>query len=453
MRSFAILIILIASLTSNAQIQQGMNILSRFDARFEVLDSLIFQLSPDNHVNAMPLKEKMAETVDRSALNSAIDSRMDAEIGEIKSETGLKLTGQVYYRLDGDLGFDEGDDAISKYNGKIQAEMRWYPFQSALFKRKGKIEEVKIQGEIDKLAYDKEDLGMLIAIQEEAFRKYSDSVLAGYLIQRIRNLQLLSEAHNYLLKNENISSDDLLLIINEKAEAERQLAAIPGKHIPAPDLSAPSGYIIEVDTAQYLEYVAKTQADLYSMQLHMQLMDQREKNTSYWTEVNAAPFVRYSYYTRNYAKNSSNVDAGVVFTIPISFEFWKKKASYRAQRNILEQEETHFKKRLFEEIRAILLDIERYNKASIGEYQRMQELKQYLVLRKEAYDNRVGEYNRLARIKEYNAYILCCEKFIEFQYRTEISIAELQRYLTSTSILDFCKEIPLSETKQHLYLN
>ncbi len=453
MRSFAIIILLLAGLSANAQIQQGMDILSRFDARFNALDTLIFHSAGDNHVNAMPLKEKMAETVDRSALNDAIDMRMDAEIGEIKNETGLKLTGQVYYRMDGDLGLDEGDDAISRYNGKIQAEMRWYPFQSALFKRKGRMEEVRIQGEIDKLAYDKEDLGMLIALQKEAFRQYSDSVLAGYLIQRIRNLHLLSEAYNYLLKNENISSDDLLQIVNEKAEAERQLAAIPGKHTAAIDLSAPSGYIIQVDTAQFLEYVAKTQADLYSMQLHMQLMDQREKNTSYWTEVNAAPFVRYSYYTRNYAKNSSNVDAGVVFTIPISFEFWKKKASYRAQRNILEQEEVHFKKRLFEEIYAILLDIERYNKASIGEYQRMQELKQYLTLRKEAYDNRVGEYNRLARIKEYNAYILCCEKFIEFQYRTEISIAELQRYLTSTSILDFCREIPLSDAKKHLFLN
>ena len=73
----------------------------------------------------------------------------------------------------------------------------------------------------------------------------------------------------------------------------------------------------------------------------------------------------------------------------------------------------------------------------------MEELKKYLTLRGNAYDNRVGEYNRLARMKEYNSYLSCCEKFIDFQYRKDCCIADLQKFLTDESVLRFCREIPL----------
>ena len=66
---------------------------------------------------------------------------------------------------------------------------------------------------------------------------------------------------------------------------------------------------------------------------------------------------------------------------------------------------------------------------SIGEYRRMAELKKYLSMRGEAYSNRVGEYNRMARMKEYNSYLICCEKFIEFQYSKDCCIADLQKFL------------------------
>ena len=70
-----------------------------------------------------------------------------------------------------------------------------YEFQSAIFKRKGRIEERRIQGDIDRMAYDKEDLGMLVERQKEAFRQYSDSLLSGVLLHRIKNLNMLSGAY------------------------------------------------------------------------------------------------------------------------------------------------------------------------------------------------------------------------------------------------------------------
>lgn len=434
-------VMVLVAVCSSAQTQKGMEILSAFDSRFTRLDSLIFRASSP-HATLAPENVEKESVASRENVDAAIDRRVEAQIGEIRSITGLKFTGQTYYRLDGVLGSDE-DDPVSVYKTKVQAELRWYPFQSALFKRAGRINEMRLRGAIDKLAYDKEDLGMLVERQKEVFRVYSDSLLSGILLHRIENLEMLSGAYTYLLGNENISSDDLLQILNEKAEAERLLASIPGPHIPATDLARPSGFIVELDTAAFLAKVRSTQADISTLRLRMELLEQQERNTSYWTEVNAAPFVRYSLYTRTAAPNSSNVDAGLVFTVPFSFEFWKKRKALRAERDILAAEADHLSTRIMEAVHAILLDIERYNAASLGEFRRMEELKQYLVLRANAYDNRVGEYNRLARMKEYNSYILCCEKFVDYQYRKECAIADLQKFLTDTSVLSFCREIPL----------
>lgn len=426
------------------QNEKGLDILKDFDSRFVSLDSLIFHTEPQSCYPGNMRRGELQPslTADRAALDSAINARTKAEIGIITAQTGLKFTGQTYYRLDNSLGIDEDDDGVSRYKAKVQAELRWYPFQSAVFKRKGRIREQELRGQIDRLAFDKEELGMLVERQKEVFRNASDTLLAGVLLHRIGNLDMLSNAYMYLLGNQNISSDDLLQILNEKAEAERLLATLPGGLPAATDLSSPSGMIITVDTAAFLNKVRSTQADLSTLKLQMELLETQASNTSYWTEFNAAPFVRYSLYTRSMG-NSSNVDAGVVFTIPVSKEFSRKKASLRAQRDELAAQENYLATRLIETAKAILDDIDRYNRSAIGEYRRMEELKRYLQLRKTGYDNRIGEYNRLARMKEYNSYLMCCEKFIGFQYNRDCAIADLQKFLTDTSVLTFCKETPL----------
>lgn len=440
--------VLLCSLFAFGQTEEGIDILNGFDTRFAVLDSLIFHADNDSAACRHSLLKgelQPAVTADRNALDSAINARTDAEIGVITAQTGLKFTGQTYYRLDNSLGIDEDDNGVSRYKSKVQAELRWYPFQSAVFKRKGRIREQELRGMIDRLAFDKEELGMLVERQKEVFRNASDTLLAGVLLHRINNLNMLSDAYLYLLGNQNISSDDLLQILNEKAEAERLLATLPAGLPAAVDLSSPSGFTISVDTTAFLKKVRSTQADLSTLKLQMELLETRASNTSYWTEVNAAPFVRYSLYTRP-SGNSSNVDAGLVFTIPVSKEFSRKKAALRAQRDELAAQESYLSTRLIEAVKAILVDIDRYNRAAIGEYRRMDELKRYLEIRRTGYDNRVGEYNRLARMKEYNSYLLCCEKFISFQYSRDCAIADLQKFLTDTSILEFCRELPLEST-------
>ena len=169
LKAFLLLVTAAVAFTSSAQSQQGMEMLSRFDARVSALDSLIF-IAGSEHAPVSAARPDTTVSASRANVDAAIDRRVDAQIGEIRSVTGLKFTGQTYYRLDGMLGSDDEDDPVSVYKAKIQAELRWYPFQSALFKRAGRINEMKIRGAIDKLAYDKEDLGMLVERQKEAFR-------------------------------------------------------------------------------------------------------------------------------------------------------------------------------------------------------------------------------------------------------------------------------------------
>lgn len=226
--------------------KEGQELLYRFERRFSELDSLIYPVQrnlSDTQGGQYPAAVRFSSEPD-SGLFPALDKRVQEEIKAFKSRTGLQITGQTYYRLDDGLGIDE-DDAQSRYNGKVQAEFRWSVLQSSLFKRKGKINEIRIKGEIDRLAYEKDRLGMSVIRQKEYFRQQHDSLLCGILRHRIDNLSLLGVAHDYLLRNENISSDELLSILNEKAEAERKLMSVGNRYPLSPDLSCPVIHIIK----------------------------------------------------------------------------------------------------------------------------------------------------------------------------------------------------------------
>lgn len=416
-------------------------LLQRFEQRFDELDSLILPVRkglPDRYGSSIPGDAVCPQESD-SCFSPALDKKVNAEISAFKGRTGLQVTGQTYYRLDESLGMDE-DDAVSRYNGKVQAELRWSILQSSLFKRKGKINEIRIKGEIDRLAYEKERLGMSVIRQKEYFRQRHDSLLCGILRHRISNLSLLSLAHDYLLRNESISSDELLNILNEKAEAERKLMAVGNRFMESRDLSCPPAHIIKVDTARLSRHVREKHAELKALDLRMDLLDQQESNTSYWNNADIAPFVRYSYYTRTTLPNSSNIDAGISFKLPVSTETRRERRVIRARRELMQEEQSRFLRQVYDEVAFILEDIDRLNLSIAGEYRRCKDLQDYLTVRKEAYANRIGEYSRLARMKEYNSYLMCLEKMVEFQYQRDCRIASLARYLTDEPVGVFCHE-------------
>lgn len=419
-------------------------LLKRFEHRFSELDSLIFA---EYYREVPPLDTLMPafETMRNNIIDSALSNRINAEIQEWKSKTGLQLTGQAYYRLDHTVGFDE-DAGESRYDAKLQAELRWYILQSSLFKNKGRIEEIRIKGKIDHIANRKEHVGELIYQQKEYFRLRHDSLLSGVLQHRVHNLVLLSDAHDYLLRNEDVSSDELLKILNERAEAERLLATLSGNYPEAAGLSRPEVLLIEIDTAALTRYIRETQTDLRLLRLRMQLLEQQESNTSYWQHVNLAPFVRYSYYTRPHLPNSSNVDAGIVFTIPITSEWGNRKRTIRAERELLAAEQEQVAQQMTARIRFLSEEINRLNRSMIGEYRRIGELKRYLSERIVGYRRGIGQYSRMARTKEYNIYLLCLEKLIQFQYKRDCYVTDLQGLLADISILWFCRMEALSAT-------
>lgn len=421
---------------------ESRELIKLFNDKFHQLDSIILNI-PKKEISIdrefLPVSDNL-DLIDKS--DSILKEKLETDINYLKSKIGLEISGQAYYRLDEGFGLDE-EDATSRYKGKFQAEFAWAFFQSSLYKKSGKIKELQIQNDIEQIKQDKEKLGMLIFRQKEMFRLKYDSLTAGILLHRIENLSLLSLAQEYLLRTENISSDGLLDILNEKAEAERQLSMISESYPPAVDLSNPSGVKIIVDTTSLFTQIRQTHATLSTFQLERELLEQQYKNTDYLQSLTLTPFVRYSYYSRPTLPNSSNIDVGVRFRIPLSNETKRKKQNLKAQQYVLDNKKEQLLERIIEEVRFNIEEIERLNRSSEGELQRMKELKNYLNLRSQAYQNKIGEYSLLSRMKEYNIYLSCWEKLLSYQYKRDCLISDLQAFLTEVPITNFCVETDL----------
>lgn len=430
-----------ATILAYAQQDGSLRLFDTFEQRFVVLDSLIFASADvDSAVvdsQTVYFQHWWIAQDTTNVADSLITDLVDAEVRAMKHETGLALTGQTYYRLDEGLALDE-DDAVSRYKAKVQVELRWNFLNSSLIHRQGRKQAIELQGDMERIEMDKANLARLLAENQEYYQQKYDSLLSGILQHRLMNLTLMNDAQMYLLEHGNISSDEMLDIINDKAEAERALMAMSKNYPQADDLSHPSGLVVEIDSTRLMDYVRQHHADLHLLQLQSELLAQQMENHSYWTKLNLSPFVRYSYYFRTDLANSTNVDFGVNFNIPITGGASKKRAAMDAKRMIIDHEKDEATKKIEENIRAILLDIERLNRVSTAELHRMQDLKRYLQIRSNAYLNRKGGYNIILRTKEYNTYLLCWEKFLSYQYQRDCLLMTLQTYLTNISIFDFC---------------
>lgn len=416
---------------------------NRFEQRFSMLDTLIFssqgsnRLASNYHDSTVYFQHWIVGQQYANNSDSLVDNKMNAEVRAFKHQTGLSLVGQTYYRLDEGFAIDE-DDAVSRYNAKIQLELRWNFLGSSLIKRKGRIQELQLKSDIERIHLTKTNIATLVAEHQEYYQQKYDSLLAGILQHRLINLSLMSQAQMYLLEQGNISSDDMLTIINEKAEAERTLLAISKNYPIAKDLSQPTGFIVDIDSIGIIDYVREHHPDLQSLELQSQILGQQMQNESYWTKLNISPFLRFSYYFRTHLANSPNVDLGFSFNIPLSGETGKKRNAMNAQRMIVDMEHEQITHKLLDDIRMVLMDIERLNRTSEAELKRLQELQRYLQIRSRAYSNRKGGYNIILRTKEYNTYLLCWEKLISYQYQRDCLLMTLQTYLPNISVFEFC---------------
>ena len=136
--------------------------------------------------------------------------------------------------------------------------------------------------------------------------------------------------------------------------------------------------------------------------------------------------------------NSSNLDMGISFQIPLSAQESRKKKALTAERLQKTMEKEEQTALLMEEVETILLEIERANRGLAGELKRIEVLREYMLLRRENYQGHVGEYNFISRIKEYNHYLTCWENYYSYQYKRDCCIADLQLLLLQQSVFDFC---------------
>ena len=409
----------------------------KFGEHFSLLDSLIFSVG-----NVTGVKEKSINL--KNSLNSvdvSVDSLLYAKVEKqmeaMKAETGLLISGQTYYRLDEGFGIDD-EDALSRYTAKVQVELRWNFLSSSLINRRSRLNELDIKGELERVGLERERIGKLIETQKEYFQEEYDSLLAGVLKLRIANLQLLSDAQQYLVSDRSISTDELLKIMDEQAIAERLLVTIPKDYPLAFQLVSPHGAEIRVDTARFMKYICDNDLSLYEADLQIKLLNEKEKSTNYWRTLNLSPFFRYSFYVRPEARNTANVDAGLAFQIPLSGEQPRKRKALRAERFQKTMEKESLVNMVTEKVHFLFDEIERANRGLAGELKRIEKMRDYMQLRKKNYRGHIGEYNFMSRIKEYNHYLTCWENFYTYQFKRDCCIAELQAFLFGQSVLDFC---------------
>lgn len=439
-RGFALLLLCcMSALPSWAQTVEEQQLFKRFEKMFNMLDSLVFQ--QDIQVSQEELRRADYITNDsasRSSLELMMDEKLALEIKSMKAESGLIFTGQTYYRLDEGVGITEDDDAVSRYKAKIQAELRWNFLSSSIINRKSRTKELELKSALEELSLESKHIDRQIDRQKEYLQKEYDSLFSAVLKLRINNLQLLNDAQQYLVQDRSISTDELLKIMDEQAIAERLYAAIPHEYEHEVQLSNPYGSTIKIDTAALMEHVRMHETNLMGAELQMQLLQQQIKHTNYWRSLNLSPFIRYSYYMRPVLNNSANVDAGVAFQIPITGEMAHKKKVLKAEVSQTALSKDLMMDYIHEEIRILLLEIERANRGLAGEVSRIGKLKKYMALRKENYKGHIGEYNFMSRLMEYNHYLKCWENFYTYQYKRDCCIADLQRFLSNKSILEFC---------------
>lgn len=433
-----------AGATASIAAGSGENIIGRFDRSFASLDSLIFTGGNQHGIRTAGAIDGFgtrATTTISPSLDEALKANTRAVIEEGNGNTGLSLTGQAYYRVAGNGGIDDvaGETGQGLYKAKFQAELRWAFLQSSLFGKDGRRREAELEEKIARAGYEKGRIDVNEYLIRNEISVHYDSLMAGVLSHRVALLRLLDDAQHYLLTTENISSDEIVKTLNERMDAERRLSEIDGEYPAARTLTGVEATTVSVDSAALVRHVSESQGDMRVLQLRMELLEEREKNVKWWTALNVAPFVRYANYFRKGEPDTYNIDAGVAFTIPLDNKASLRKKTLRSQRAVLEAETERLSRLVADKTALIVGEIGRLDRASLAELRRMEELKKYLDTRTNAYRLGKGEHNRLARAREYVMYMSCLERLIDYQYRRDCLIADLQALLPDETILRFCR--------------
>ncbi len=409
-------------------------LLTEYEERFVVMDSLLFGSTSQSGTSPTGVSFVEPRRMD------AIDNWTEALIEAEKSKTGLEISGQSYYRPGNGFGYDS-DDPLAAYNFKAQAELQWHIFQSSLYKRALKIRELRLKGDIAQFEVEKEAINQTIINQKLDSRRKHDALLLPLLQHHSDNLSVLTSTQAYLLQNGKISSDDLLKLMSDKAEIDRQLTTIKSDSLIKERILSPECSLVMVDTLGLLNHIRSSHHDLVKLALQAELLGVRQESIDYLQTMSISPFARYAWYNRPAASSSTNIDIGVSFKIPLSFETSKERKALKAEQEKVIQQQQILREQLENEVSLILLELHSYNESIRGEHERFNKIKAYMADRNNSYKNRIGEYNRLSRLMEYNACLASWEKLINYEYQRDCKLIDLQSYVMDQPITDFVKVI------------
>ena len=403
---------------------EGSQLLDLFSARFAVMDSVVRYFGADAQTYVFRHNRSRLDTLSLAS----IDLVTRAKVEELKSHTGVGLVGQVYGRPFSETMMDN-DDPLVAYNAKLQVSLEWDFFNSSFYKRRQKTDLIYLQGQLDIMQSVQDAATGYVAQERAKLRRLNNSYLLGVLKEHAQNINLLMQANAYLLGAGRISSEELLTLVSEKAELDRQILSIEADSVHSALLpSYPRS--IRVDSVTLMQQVRNAYVGLQQIHTQTQMLDVQRQLSTYGQNVQLTPFARWAYYNRTGAPNTQNVDVGVSFRVPLDNQARKKRKVLSAQREELIVQAKQLEEQVIDRLRLILTDLSSYDDNIRGEFKRMKELGEYLRNRNHAYNNALdGNYSRLQRLKEYNAYLSSWERMLMFQAQRDDRLLDLQIYL------------------------
>lgn len=407
-------------------------LLNQYDLQFAKMDSLILSMG-QNYPQSMLFSNSPGL---HNSSHEIFEEVTEAQKKVLKSNNGLRLTGQTYIRPGAGISYDTEDPLVA-YSAKAQLELGWDFFNSSFYQRKKKLRLISLQGSMDELQFDWDGLQELMGKEHKIIRRINDSYLLGVLREHSKNLELLTQTQKYLLDNEHISSDELLKLVSEKAELDRRIVSILSDSVYEARLPS-KPYDITVDTAKLMAHTRMWYMDIVKLELQKQMIDTQQELTNYVSTMQIMPFTRFSYYNRNNARNTHNFDVGVSFRLPLNNETKKKRDAFKAEKKRVSLQQSQIQRRIEIQMKLLFEQLTSYNENIKGEYQRMINLKNYISQRVNSYKNALGDnYSRLQRLQEYNAYLTSWERLLDFQMQRDNRLVDLQSYIIDRPLRDF----------------
>lgn len=402
---------------------RGLNhdsIIAAFGRRFVVLDSL---MRSDVEVDRALL---FADTPHMQQVDSAFEAKEAYERKAFKRKHGLELTGQAYYRLDDQLGFDE-DDQYSRYKAKFQGELGWNLFNSSFLQRKPQLRLISLNNQADRLHHLRQNARPLWDDAREAIEQRYNRLTAAVLREQLLNNEVLSMAYLYVLETDRASNDKLLEAGSEKMRIEHALAQTG---MPA-DASGEEVRVlqplwVELDTARLLGALEDNHLQIRESRVREEILGAQIKVTNYAHQLRLTPFVRVSHYLRTTPGSSTNMEVGARFTFPFYGDASAKRKAMRTEQALTALGREKLTETVTTECRRLIAQLGQLNTALASEQRHVALLRRFIDIRTEGYVNSQGGYNHIARLEEYNEFLRSLERTYDLLRRRALCLLELQ---------------------------